>query len=104
MNPAPHLRGLADTLARLRPDWNNPERYSWERVGDRSRRASGRPASEKSVVRGRSHVDDEIKKFAPDLINLERGMEVSSPDLGINFALSKERSIHPIPMHHRGSR
>lgn len=27
MNPAPHLRGLADTLARLRPDWNNPERY-----------------------------------------------------------------------------
>lgn len=27
MNPAPRLRGLADTLARLRPDWNNPERY-----------------------------------------------------------------------------
>lgn len=27
MRPAPQLRGLADTLARLRPDWGNPERY-----------------------------------------------------------------------------
>lgn len=27
MNPAPRLHGLADMLARLRPDWNNPERY-----------------------------------------------------------------------------
>ena len=27
MNPAPRLRGLADTLGRLRPDWSNPERY-----------------------------------------------------------------------------
>lgn len=27
MNPAPRLRGLADRLARLRPDWNNPEKF-----------------------------------------------------------------------------
>lgn len=27
MSPAPRLRSLADTLARLRPDWSNPERY-----------------------------------------------------------------------------
>lgn len=27
MNPAPRLHGLADTLVRLRPNWNNPERY-----------------------------------------------------------------------------
>ena len=27
MSAAPQLRGLADTLARLQPDWRNPERY-----------------------------------------------------------------------------
>lgn len=27
MKPAPRLRGLADTLGRLRPDWSHPERY-----------------------------------------------------------------------------
>lgn len=27
MNPAPLLTDLASRLARLRPDWSNPERY-----------------------------------------------------------------------------
>lgn len=27
MQPAPRLRGIADTLGRLRPDWQHPERF-----------------------------------------------------------------------------
>ncbi len=52
-------------------------------------------------MRGRFYLYDEIQKLAANLINLEGAIKVSSPNLGIDFALSNERGIHPVLTDHR---
>jgi len=52
-------------------------------------------------MRGRLYLYDEIQKLTAHLINFECPLQVSTPNLGINFALGDERSIHPVATNHR---
>jgi len=51
-------------------------------------------------MRRRLYAYDEIQKFTPHLIKFECPLEVSALNLGIDFALGDERSIHPVPTNH----
>jgi len=48
-------------------------------------------------MRRRLYAYDEIQKFTPYLIKFECPLEVSALNLGIDFALGDERSIHAAP-------
>ena len=51
-------------------------------------------------MRGRLYIYDKIQEFTAYLIKLKCPMEVSTLNLGIDFALGDERRIHPVPTNH----
>lgn len=51
-------------------------------------------------MRGRFSIYDDIEKFTADLINFKCPIDVSSPNFSIDFALSDERGLHPVPPNH----
>ncbi|VXD06322.1 conserved hypothetical protein [Sphingomonas sp. T1] len=51
-------------------------------------------------MRGRLYIYDKVQKFAAHLIKFECPLEVSTLNLGIDFALGDEHSIHPVPTNH----
>ena len=56
-------------------------------------------------MRGRLYIYDKIQEFTAYLIKLKCPMEVSTLNLGIDFALGDERSIDPVLTNHSvGSR